>query len=117
MTKGIVGSNKERKIIIKEQTPWTKTEISILAYFVKNNNKSSTYRDIARAYMSSSYSNYQKGCESLAKRGRLEKQKDDSFKVPEHSWEQLKKGIESTERRLPHFDLFLKKVKRVKRGK
>ncbi|MDA3779188.1 MAG: hypothetical protein PF487_02980 [Bacteroidales bacterium] len=69
----IIGTSGKNKAVVKINTLWTKTEVSILAYFVKKNNKPSTYREIARAYISSSYSNYQKSCEALLKRGYLEK--------------------------------------------
>ena len=105
----------DRRIVIKEHTLWTKTEISILAYLVKNNNKPVTYREIARAYISSSYSQYQKACENLVSRGKLEKLENGSFKGYKSSWKQIKKGTETTERSLPYFNHFLKKLKQRKR--
>jgi hypothetical protein len=110
MAKGLIGSRGDKRILIKEHTLWSKTEIAVLAFFSKNNNKPTTYRIIARAYVSSSYSNYQKSCEDLAKRGYLERLEDGSFRVRESSWGQIKKGTESFERKLPYFDSFLKKL-------
>lgn len=109
MKKGI-GSRGDRGIVVREHTLWTKTEIAVLAHFKRHNNRSTTYREVTRAYVSSSYSNYQKACESLVKRGYLEKLKDGSFKVCKGSWSQVKKGTETIERSLPYFDSFLKKL-------
>ena len=87
---GLIGSRGDKGIWVREHTLWKKTEIAVLAYFSKHKNKPATYRDISRAYVTSSYSNYQKACEALARRGYLEKLEDGSFKVREGSWEMVK---------------------------
>ncbi len=117
MKKGlIIRGNPERKIILQEHTLFTKTQISILAYFSKNNNKPTTYIEISRAYVSSSYSNYKTACNSLVKGSWIEKQKDGKYNVTTSKWRDVKRGIIQIERRLPYFDSFLKKLgKRRKR--
>jgi DNA-binding MarR family transcriptional regulator len=111
----LIGSRGDKGIWIKEHTLWKKTEMSILAYFSKHNNKSAKYREIARAYVSSSYSNFQKACEELTKRGYLEKLKDGCFKVRKESWEMVKNGKEVVERSLPYFHYYLKKLEKRKK--
>jgi len=111
----IRGTRGDKGIWVKEHTLWKKIEMAVLAYFSKNNNKSATYMKIARAYVSSSYSNYQKACEELVKRGYLEKLKDGSFKVCESDWEMVKTGKEQIIRSLPYFDTYLKKLKQRKK--
>ena len=105
---------ESRKIVVKEHTLWTKTEVSILAYFIKHNNKPAKYREITRAYISSSYSHYQKSCEELVKRGYLVKGEDHTFTVRESMWLQVKRGTESMEKRLPYLDIYLKKLNKRK---
>src|SRR3989344_2161558 len=111
---GIIGSRGDKGIWMKEHTLWKKTEIAILAYFSKNNNKPATYRDISRAYVTSSYSNYQKACEELTRRGYLERLGDGSFKVRKGSWEMVRTGKEIVERALPYFSVHLKKLNKRK---
>jgi len=108
---GFIGTRGDKGIWIREQTLWKKTEIAVFAYFSKFNNKPSTYREIARAYVSSSYSNYQKACESLVKRGYLIKLQDGSFKVRESNWDMVKTGEEQVVRSLPYFSYFIQKLK------
>ena len=110
MGKSFVGSKEDRKIVIKEHTLWTKIEVAVLAYFVKHQNKPATYREIARAYVSASYSNYQKACESLLKRGYLVKESG-IFRIHPAILPQIKKGKESVERDIPYFQVFLKRLK------
>lgn len=109
--KGIVGTRGDKGIVVSEHTLWKKTEMAVFAYFARFNNKPSTYRDITRAYVSSSYSNYQKACEQLAKRGWLKKLKDGKFMVNGSNWPNVKKGIEVVKRELPYFQSYLKKLK------
>ncbi len=111
MVKGLIGSRGDKGIWMKEHTLWKKTEMAVLAYFSLHNNKPATYREIARAYVSSSYSNYQKACESLAKRGYLKKLKDSKFKVRESDWEMVRTGKEHIIRSLPYFETYKKKLK------
>lgn len=108
----ITGIRGDKGIWMKEHTLWKKTEMAVLAYFSLNNNKPSTYREITRAYVSSSYSNYQKACESLAERGVLEKLRDGKFKVRKGDWEMVKKGTETIERSLPYLETYKKKLKK-----
>ena len=108
----LIGHRKEKGIIVKEYTLWKRIEMAVLAYFSDKKNKPATYREIARAYVSASYSNYQKACEDLVKRGYLEKMKDGKFKVQKNKWEMVETGTEQVERRLPYFDIYLKKLKR-----
>lgn len=115
MVKGFVGTRGDRGIMVKEHTLWTKIEIAVLAFFAKNDNASSTYREIARAYVSSSYSNYQKACNSLFERGWLIRLEDGSFRVHSGSWGQIKKGTETVERSLPYFDVYLRKVRKLRK--
>ena len=117
MTKGLIGISGKKKAVVKINTLWTKTEVSILAYFVKNNNKPSTYREITRAYISASYSSYQKACEELVKRGYLIRDSKNLFKVREATFPQIQRGTETIEIPLPSFNIFLKKVKHVIRMK
>ena len=112
MAKGIIGISGNKSIVITEKTPWKKTEIAVLAYFSKHNNAPATYRDIARAYVSSSYSNYQKACEELVRKGYLIKLEDGKFRTNKCSWEQIEKGTETTERNLPYFQNYKKKLKK-----
>lgn len=107
-----IGSRGDKGIWIKEHTLWKKTEIAVLVYFSKNKNKPATYREISRAYVSSSYSNFQKSCEELVRRGYLEKLKDGAFKVRKGNWEMVRTGKEQVERSLPYFDIYLKKLKK-----
>ena len=116
MAKGLTVSRGDRRIVVSEHTLWTKTEIAVLAFFAKNNNLQTTYREIARAYVSGSYSNYQKACKNLKERGWLDKLEDGSFKVHQGSWEQVKKGTETIERSLPYFSQYFKKVKRLNKS-
>ncbi|VVB79957.1 Uncharacterised protein [uncultured archaeon] len=115
MARGIKRSRKsERKIVITEGTMWTKTQISVLAFFAKNNNRPSTYIEIARAYVSASYSNYQKACEALVRGSWLEKTDDGSFKVVDARWSQVKENKFVIEREFPFMRKFLKKVRKLK---
>ena len=114
MAKGLIGTSGNKKAVIKMNTLWTKTEVSILAFFVKNNNQVSTYRDIARAYVSASYSNYQKACEELVKRGYLVKTEEKAFKIRQSRFAQIQRGTETIEMPIPHFNAFLKRVKKIK---
>lgn len=102
--------NPERKITIKVGTLFTKTQISILAYFSKNNNKPATYKEISRAYVSSSYSNYQKACKDSVQGGWIEKDKENKYRVTKARWKDIKKGVIQIERDLPYFPYFLKKL-------
>lgn len=102
----------ERGIVVEEHTLWKKTEIAVLAYFSSNNNKPTTYREIARAYVSSSYSNYRKACEALKERAYLEKLEDGKFRVNDNSWKQVKRGTETSERSLPYLQVYKKKLKK-----
>ena len=106
----LIDSKEGRKIVMKDHTLWTKIEMAILTYFKKHNNKPTTYREISRAYVSSSYSNYQKACNNLVGRGWLEKLKDGSFKVHKSSWNDVKKGTETIERRLHFISHFTNKL-------
>ena len=106
----LTGSRGDKGIWMKEHTLWKKTEMAVFAYFSKHDNKPATYRDIARAYVSSSYSNYQKACEELVNRGYLIKQKDGKFKVRESNWKMVKTGKEQIERNLPYFNSYLFKL-------
>lgn len=108
----LIGHRKERGIMIREYTLWKRIEMAVLAYFASKKNKPATYREIARAYVSASYSNYQKACEGLRERGYLEKLDDGKFKVNESSWGQIQKGTETVERALPYFNSYLKKLKK-----
>jgi hypothetical protein len=110
----IIGTRGDKGIWVREHTLWKKTEMAVFAYFSRNNNKHSTYREIARAYVSSSYSNYKKACEELVKRGYLEKLEDGSFRVRDSDWKMVKSGKEIVERSLPYFDSFLKKLNQRK---
>jgi len=114
MAKELIGKRKEKGTWIKVYTLWTKVEIKVLAYFRKYNNQSATYRDIARAYVSSSYSNFKKACDSLTKRGYLDKLEDGSFKVNQSSLELIKRGKETIETDLPYFNESLKRLKQRK---
>lgn len=107
----IKGDKGNKRIVITEHTLWKKAEIAVLVYFSKHKNKPATYRDIARAYISSSYSNYQKACETLASRGDLIRLDDGKFKVRESEWEMVKTGKEKILRQLPYFNNFLRKLK------
>ncbi|VVB79511.1 Uncharacterised protein [uncultured archaeon] len=108
----------DRKIVIKEHTLWSKTEISVLAFFIKNSNRPSTYMEIARAYVSASYSNYKRACEDLVKRSYLERLKNGKFRVRKDSWEEVKAGKQTpVDRRLPFLDIYLKKVRKVSKAK
>lgn len=109
-----IGSRGDKGIWMREHTLWKKTEIAILAYFSKNNNKPATYREIARAYVSSSYSNFQKACQELEKRGYLEKLESGAFKVQKRSWAMVKTGKEMVERDLPYFSVYLKRLEKRK---
>ncbi|MCW8966668.1 MAG: hypothetical protein OQK82_08300 [Candidatus Pacearchaeota archaeon] len=111
---GLFGARRDKGIVVREHTEWRKTEIAVLAYFAKNHNRPSTYRDIARAYISSSYSNYQKACENLVKKSYLRKLEDGNFKVIESKWTSVKEGVEKVRRDLPYFQSYLKQVRRVK---
>lgn len=106
----IKGTRGDKGIVMKEHTLWKKTEMAVFAYFSKHNNKPATYRDIARAYVSSSYSNYQKACEELVKRGDLIKLEDGKFKVRKGSWEMVRTGTEQVARALPYFNSYLFKL-------
>ena len=114
MAKGLIGTSGNKKAVIKMNTLWTKTEVSILAFFVKNNNQVSTYRDITRGYISASYSNYQKACEELVKRGYLVKTEENAFKIRQSMFAQIQRGTETIEMPIPHFNAFLKRVKQIK---
>lgn len=107
----VTESRGDKGIWVKEHTLWKKTEMAVLAYFSLHNNKPATYREITRAYISSSYSNYQKACESLVRRGYLERLNDGKFQVRKGDWEMVKKGTETIERSLPYFEGFKKKLK------
>lgn len=111
----IEGKKTSRRIKIEDHTLWKKIDMAIFAYFSKHNNKPTTYREIARAYMSSSYTDYQKACLELVKRGYLERLKDDSFKVRESDWEMVRTGTEHVIRALPYFKTYLKKLKKRKK--
>ena len=114
MVKGLIGTSGNKKVVMKMNTLWSKTEVSVLAFFVKNNNRVSTYRDIARAYVNASYSNYQKACEELVKRGYLVKTEENAFRVRQSIFANVQRGTETIEMPIPHFNAFLKRVKRVK---
>lgn len=101
----------DRGILVKEHTLWTKTEIAVLAYFVKNNNKPAIYREIARAYVKSNYPDFKKACESLLNKGKLERLEKGFFKIIDGKFEEIKKGKELVERPLPYFNYFLNKLK------
>lgn len=103
---------ENKKIVIQDHTDWTKTEIAVLVYFSGNKNKPSTYREIARGYVSSSYSNYQKACEHLVKKGFLVKTTNGRFSVGEGSWEMVKSGTETVIRALPYFNSYRRRLKR-----
>lgn len=105
------GKRGNKEIIIKDETLWKKREIAVLAYFSLNRNHPATYRDISRAYVSSSYSNYQKACESLRERGYLKRLKTGEYKVTEENWEIVKTGKEVIVRPLPYFKIYLEKLK------
>lgn len=107
---------KERRISIREDTLWTKTQIAVLAYFNKKKNKPSTYREIARAYVKSNYTDYQRACIQLAKRGYLVKLEDNKFKVTKENLNLVKTGKEAVERPLPYFRTYLNKLKLGKTG-
>ncbi len=113
--KGIMGVRKERGIWVKEYTLWTKSQMAVLAYFSKYNNKPETYREIARAYGRSNYTDYKKACDKLVRKGYLERLEGGKYRVRKTAWEQVKRGIEIVQRSLPYFDYFLKILK--KRGK
>lgn len=113
--KSLIDKRKERYIVVKETTFWKKTEIAVLAYFIKYKNTPTTYLEISRAYMTSNSGDYQRACKSLEKRGYLEKLEDGSFKVRNESWEIVKSGKEVVERSLPYFQYYLKKLKKRKK--
>lgn len=108
-------SAEGRKIIIREHTLWTKTEIAVFAYFKKNNNNPETYMQIARAYFSSSNSNYQKACNNLLKQGYLTKTKDNKFKIHKRFMKQIERGTETVERPIPYLDKFVRKLTKLQR--
>jgi len=111
----LIGKRAKKGTVMKDHTLWEKKEIAVLAYFSKFNNNPSTYREITRAYVSSSYSSYQKACEELARRGYLDKLEGNTYKVSETDWPQVKEGKELMERSLPFFAANLKKLeKRLK---
>lgn len=87
----IVGKRKEKGIWVKEYTLWTRIQMAVFAYFSKKNNKSASYREIARAYVKSNYPDYKKACDELVKKGYLEL-KERKYKVREVNWEMVKKG-------------------------
>lgn len=107
----LVGKRKEKGIWVKEYTLWTKSQIAVLAYFKRNHNKPQTYREIARAYGKSNYTDYKKACETLAKRGYLIKLEKTKFKVSESDLNLIETGKESIERDLPYFKTFLNVLK------
>lgn len=108
----IIGTRGDKGIWVKEHTLWKKIDMAIFAYFSKFHNKPSTYRDIARAYVSASYSNYQQACESLTRRGYLLKLENKKFKVNPRNWEMVKTGKEIIQRDLPYFETFINKLKK-----
>lgn len=107
-----INKRGDRKIVVKEHTLWTKIEVSILAYFIKNNNKSATYRKITRAYIKSNYSYFQKACKDLVKKGKLENLENGSFKIKDNKLEEIKKGKEIVERAIPFLNFYVKKCKK-----
>ncbi|VVB83897.1 Uncharacterised protein [uncultured archaeon] len=110
----LTGRKEKKGIKVSINLPWTKVEISILAYFKMNNNNPAKYIEIARAYGRANYRDYQKSCNELLKKGFLEKLEDGSFKVNANSWEQVKKGKETIEVGFPYFQIFLEKLKERK---
>ncbi len=110
---GIISTRRDGRIKVEEVTPWTKTMIAVFVYFYVHNNRPSTYREITRAYTSSSYSNYQKACEELAGMGELNKASDGKFRVNSHSWK-LRGKLQDTpmQRELPFAKYYLGKIKR-----
>jgi hypothetical protein len=97
---------KNKGIWVRVQVPWSKTEVAVMVYFSKTKNKASTYREIARAYVSSSYSNYQKACNELVKRGYLVRLEDGKFKVRDTALDIIETGKESFNIELPYFSYY-----------
>jgi SOS-response transcriptional repressor LexA len=105
------GKRKEKGIVIKENTLWTKLQMAVFAYFIRNHNQPETYREIARAYGKSNYTDYKKACDILARKGYLVKLEDGKFRISDDDLEFVKKGKESVERDLPYLQSFLKILK------
>lgn len=106
---------KKKGTRVSVNTLWSKNEVRVLAFFSKNYNEPATYLQISRAYISSSYSNFQKSCEDLAKRGVLKKLKNGSFKVSVSYWEAVKRGYELVQSPFPYFEDCFSKCKKLPR--
>jgi len=104
-----------RRIVIRYKTLWSKTEVAVLAYFVNKNNERATYRNIARAYGSSSYSNYQKACKELIKRGYLTRPRKGLFRIKLKVFPSIAKGTETVELGIPYLRQHIKKLKERKK--
>ena len=120
----IVGTRRKKGIVVTDHTYWSKKEIEVLAYLVKNKNKPSTYREIARGYVSSSYSTYLMVCKDLVSRGYLMRLKDNTdlpttygYKVSDVDWPWVKTGKEIVERSLPYFTKSLKRLEKREKTK
>lgn len=105
------GEDKERNLTATHRTLWKLTDIKVLAFFKKNNNAPATYREIARAYTSASYSHFEKSCKKLLDFGTLEKIKDGLFIVHESDWSIVKTGKFSIEITIPRLSSCLKELK------
>lgn len=119
----IVGTRRKKGVVVTEHTYWSKKELEVLAYFIHNKNKPSTYREIARGYVSSSYSTYLKVCEDLMSRGYLQKiksttkQGNTTYKVSDVDWPWVKEGKETVVRPLPYLSANLKRLEKREKTK
>ena len=111
----LIGKKKEKGILVKDYTLWTKKQIEVLAYFSRNNNKPQTYMEIARAYVRSNYNDYKRACDRLMEKGYLERLESGKYKVKRGRWSMVKCGKEVVERPLPYFETSLKELKKRKK--